>query len=283
MNQKEALRKLQNEELDILLAVSRFCEENGIEWFMMSGTALGALRHGGFIPWDDDIDIGMFREQYDRFLQLAACNLPNGYSIHTFDNTHGFASMFAKVYKDGTIFQTAETKDTDCDQAIFIDIFPFDLIPIDATERKKCIRKAMMWQRISYLYHSKVITVPHKGARGFLERIACGVSHYFVRVLFSRETIRDNFNKLIVRNHTNGDGGYLTLSWPYLDPIDRDVFYPPSQASFEGYELPVPARCEEYLSLWYGDWRKLPDPENRHTHLPQLLVFSDGSSWSNLK
>ena len=133
MNQKEALRKLQNEELDILLAVSRFCEENGIEWFMMSGTALGALRHGGFIPWDDDIDIGMFREQYDRFLQLAACNLPNGYSIHTFDNTHGFASMFAKVYKDGTIFQTAETKDTDCDQAIFIDIFPFDLNPYVST------------------------------------------------------------------------------------------------------------------------------------------------------
>lgn len=80
MNQVEALHKLQAEELDVLLAISELCEKNDITWFLISGTALGAARHQGFIPWDDDIDIGMLREDYDRFLELASDGLPVGYS-----------------------------------------------------------------------------------------------------------------------------------------------------------------------------------------------------------
>lgn len=118
-----ALRRLQETELEILKAFASFCDEHDLEWFIDSGTVLGALRHGGFIPWDDDIDVGMLREDYDRFLRLASQSFVEGYSVHTPDNTEGFAGMFAKVYKDGTLFETRETRDAGLKQGIFIDIF----------------------------------------------------------------------------------------------------------------------------------------------------------------
>ena len=280
MDQMAALHRLQAEELDILLAIAEFCEKRDITWFMMSGTALGAARHQGFIPWDDDIDIGMLREDYDRFLELAETGLPEGYSLHTTKNTPGFAPLFSKVYRDGTEFRTAETAAAGCDQAIFVDVFPLDRVPADSVALSRLKRDAMLWQRLSYLYHSPVINVPHQGGLGAVERLACRIAHAVVRAAFSPERIRSRFEELVERRAPTGGGaGYLALSWPYVDPIARDVLIPPAMAAFEGHDLPVPAQLEKYLEIWYGDWRQLPPPEKRHTHLPERIVFSDGTRW----
>lgn len=281
MDQHEALHRLQAEELEILLALASFCAEHDITWFMMSGTALGAARHAGFIPWDDDVDVGMLRGDYDRFCALAAHGLPAGFSLHTAENTPGFAALFAKVYRDGTVFETAETADAGCAQAIFVDVFPLDRVPADAAACSRLLRSATLWQRASYLYHSGHITVPHHGVLGAAERLACRLAHHVVRAALAPERIHARFDALADRGPApvGSRERYVALSWPYVEPIEKDVLVPPSTATFEGHELPVPARCEEYLTTWYGDWRQLPPPEARHTHLPRRLVFSDGSSW----
>ncbi|HJB49346.1 MAG TPA: LicD family protein [Candidatus Olsenella excrementigallinarum] len=287
MDQGESLHKLQLEELDILLVIDEFCAREGITWFLMSGTALGALRHRGFIPWDDDIDIGMLRRDYDRFIQLAEHGLPSGYSLHTVDNTPGLAGFFAKIYRDGTVFQTAETKEAGCRQAIFVDVFPFDRVSNNEKTRLKQLSHAKMWQRISYLYHSGSITVPHSGVLGSMERLACRVAHHVVRPLVSITAIRQNFDRAVTMTEPAPEtpqgyeeGRYTTFAWPYAEPVDLTLLIPTSVATFEGHELPVPARCEDYLENEYGDWRQLPPPELRRTHLPERLVFSDGSEWS---
>lgn len=279
MNRDEALAKLQKTELDILSVVADFCESHHITWFLDAGTLLGAARHGGFIPWDDDIDIAMLRPEYDRFISLASEGLPEGYSIHTYDNTHGYSAMFAKVYRDGTRFDTLETLDSQCEQGIFVDIFPYDLVSKDPVAERKQRRGAKWWQSVSYLYHSGEIVVPHKGALGFIEKSACKLAHRLVRMVNSRPVIKNRFEAHIHRVEFNNDDTVIELAWPNIKGYIVGDLLPVSSLSFEGREFPVPHKWEQYLDQMYGDWRKMPDPDDRHTHLPIHLEFPDGSQW----
>lgn len=282
MEFKEALQKLQDTELEILKALASFCAENGIEWFIDSGTVLGALRHGGFIPWDDDIDVGMLREDYDRFLRIIdGGGFTAGYSVHTARNTPGFAGMFAKVYKDGTLFETKETREAGLRQGIFVDIFPYDPISRDPKVEVRQRSRARLWQSISYLYHSRSIVVPHKGILGALERVACWIAHPVVHALFTPENIADKFAHAVSCGSGSASDLMLPFAWPNIKGLPVDVLVPPVPRTFEGIEFPAPAQTARYLEIMYGDWQTLPAPEDRRTHLPQVLDFGNGERWEN--
>lgn len=279
MDFKTALAKLQSDELEILKAIDAFCKEHGIEWFIDSGTVLGAVRHGGFIPWDDDIDIGMLRKDYDRFIDLAQACFPRGFSVHTCANTSGYAGMFAKVYLDGTLFETAETQEAGLSQGIFVDVFPYDFLSSDAERSKKQRSGARFWQSISYLYHSGSIVVPHKGALGVIEKAACKIVHPLIHCLFSPKLIADRFSAAIQCDGGDASKDVLPFAWPNVEGLPVDVLVPAEPLAFEGIEFPGPCNAIRYREIMYGDWSTLPAPEDRRTHLPQLLRFSDGSMW----
>lgn len=280
MVESDALEKLQREELDILLVIKAFCEENAISWFCDSGTALGAVRHKGFIPWDDDIDIGMLRRDYDKFLRLSfEGKFPKGYSVRTSLNTPGYTSMFAKVYKEGTLFSTSETIEAGCEQAIYVDVFPYDKAAAAGSSRKKQIRIAKKWQSLSYLYHLSNINVPHGGAVGCIERAFCRFGHVVCRRLLSPQFIAAHFSLAEASGREDASGKWICLPWPDQGLFDEVDLLPCCTLEFEGYTVPVPANYDKYLSSLYGDWRTLPSEEDRHTHLPIELHFSDGTSW----
>lgn len=280
MTQQEALSQLQRTELEILLVIRDFCENNGIAWFLDGGSALGAVRHKGFIPWDDDIDIGMLREDYDRFLSLAEDGLPEGYSLHTARNTPGYAALFAKVYKDGTRFETQETRDAGCPQGIFVDVFPYDRLPADGRSRSQQITRASLAQKISYLYCSRSIQTPHSGLLGTFEKAACWVAHYVLRAFhLSPERMQSAFDKNIIADGRRLSDKCLSLVWPNMEPLKTAHFEHLDAACFEGHSMPVPSDVEAYLKNMYGEWWVLPAPEKRHTHLPLLLDFGNGDSW----
>ena len=131
------LRQLQLVELEVLLAIDKLCARYDIPYFLDSGSALGAMRHGGFIPWDDDIDIGMLREDYERFVAVALDELPEGYRLLTPDVTEGYAPMWAKVMREGTKFYTRETLEAGLDQGVFVDVFPYDRLCEDVREAQR--------------------------------------------------------------------------------------------------------------------------------------------------
>ena len=274
-----ALKRLQRTELEILNVLADFCEEHDIQWFIDSGTVLGARRHGGFIPWDDDVDVGMLREHYDRFILLAETSFPEGYSVHTSTNTRGFAGMFAKVYKDGTLFETQETREAGLKQGIFVDIFPYDVLSADPKEQKCQRMGACLWQSISYLYHSGTIVVPHKGILGATERAMCKLAHPVIHALFSPSYIQDKFDRSIHGYSGASQAAALPFAWPNIDGVPLDVLVPPTSLVFEDTKFPAPRDSTRYLELMYGDWEMLPSPENRRTHLPQVLIFEDGERW----
>lgn len=128
MEPKPLIKQVQAIELEILLEVDRICRKHRISYFLDSGTALGAVRHKGFIPWDDDIDIGMLRDDYERFLSVAQEEMGQDYFLQTY-RTDGTPIMFAKVRKTGTTFVEFRLRKFPINHGLFIDIFPYDYLP----------------------------------------------------------------------------------------------------------------------------------------------------------
>lgn len=273
--QNSELRQLQLVELDILKVIDSLCKEYKIEYFLDSGTALGAKRHRGFIPWDDDIDIGMLRQDYDRFLKIASESLPLGYELCAPGANQGYAPMFAKVMKSGTKFQTRETLESGFEQGIFVDIFPYDIMSCVTKQQRRQIRSCRMWQSVSYLYHSKSITVPHSGVLGVAEKFACRVAHGLIHFFINEQAIIDAYQKALV---CEGDSGsqVMAFAYPIGEGYEVEMLLPSVDLEFEGDNYPAPCCIENYLTAMYGkDWNKLPPENKRRNHAPVILDFGE--------
>lgn len=285
MNDDVVLDRLKHVQLSILHSISSVCDAHDIKWWLDGGTCLGAMRHKGFIPWDDDIDIGMMRSDYDRFCNIAPAELPDGFSFHDSRNSPGYAAMFCKVYKDGTLFENQEGRDSGSAMGIFVDVFPYDLLYEEPELRSRQLKLALNAQRRSYLYHSGNITVPHRGFLGSVEKVGCKALHFIERAS-NKDPLeyQRQFNRAIPDSSVGAVGREcLTLAWPNMNPISVDDIFPLAQAEFEGELYPVPRLTDKYLTTMYGDWRAIPKEEDRHTHLPLLIDFGNGEIWESKK
>lgn len=274
---KKDLRRLQLVELDILKAIDGVCQNYGISYFLDSGTLLGAKRHGGFIPWDDDIDIGMPRDDFERFLNVAPEVLGDDYVVVDPFKDNRQAGLFAKVWKKGTKFFTEETIEAGIDQGIFIDIFPYDLVASEKKKRNKQLRSCLAWQSLSYLYHSKVIVVPHSGLMGSAEKIACRIAHSFVRLALNPTRIYRSFRKYALSAKNDKLATECAcMNYVQGSIFPKEVLFPTAQIEFEASTFPAPANPEEYLRILYGEtWGELPPLEKRRNHAPVELAFGD--------
>lgn len=274
---QQVLRRLQLTEMGMLVDIDRVCREHGIAYFLDSGTLLGARRHGGFIPWDDDIDLGMPRDDYERFLAVAPEALGHRYVVTRPETNPHQAALFAKVMLAGTRFETEETKEAGFDQGIFIDIFPYDAVCADASQAKRQRRRCVLWQSVSYLYHSKHIVVPHSGVLGAVERFACRVAHVLIRIFVSPARITEGFNRAATLAYGDTTATQLMASsYAAIEPYPSTMLLPPSEISFEGHMFFAPADVEGYLCTQYGPtWNELPPENQRRNHAPSVLDFGD--------
>ena len=133
---KETIDRIQQIEFDIMQQIDSICRAHDLTYFAIGGSVLGAVRHQGFIPWDDDIDIGMPRKDYEEFLKYASEELPKGYFLQTFFTEKKSPFYFAKVRKDNTKFVEYYLRDLDIHQGLFVDIFPFDNVPVNESTKK---------------------------------------------------------------------------------------------------------------------------------------------------
>ncbi|MCC8024803.1 MAG: LicD family protein [Clostridium sp.] len=134
------LRKLQMVELDILLELDRVCRQNHISYFLCGGTLLGAVRHGGFIPWDDDVDVGFFRRDYERFCQVFRQEAdPSRYFLQTWKTDRHYRWNYGKIRRVGTEYIRAGQEHMKYKTGISIDIFPYDYLPIDEELHRKIL------------------------------------------------------------------------------------------------------------------------------------------------
>lgn len=164
----EILRKVQLAQLDMAKEVKRICNKYNINYFMDSGTLLGAVRHKGFIPWDDDLDFGMLREDYEKFLKVAPTELNSKYFLQTWKNDDGFPYGFSKIRKKNTIYIEAIDQKTSGHKELWIDIFPYDVYPDDVDCRKEQGKKLMKYR---YTLMMKVGMTPWARHSGIIEKI----------------------------------------------------------------------------------------------------------------
>lgn len=280
---KEILRKLQLTQLAILKDIDVFCKRHDIRYFIAYGTAIGAVRHGGFIPWDDDIDICMVRKDYNRFMELAKkeSEMNQKYDILNIMDTPGYISPFIKVSKKGTLFTEATNTNEKYKQGIFVDILPFDYVPDEPEVRKKLFRKAWMWSRVAILCEidNPILPVGIKGVKRSMVSVACKMVHLLLRISgFDKKKAFKRYMKIATRY--NEEPG-LTLLAEIDDLIpertvlsEKDIF-PTKEFVFEGERFPGPADMHLHLSNYYGDYMELPPVELRHNHMAKELVFGD--------
>ena len=264
--EKEGLHK---HILDIFQEVIRVCEACDINYFIMGGTALGAVRHGGFIPWDDDLDIGMVREQYEKFLRAAPKHLRKDLFLQTYHTEPVSPFYFAKVRKSHTKLVEEYCKDLDIHDGIYVDIFPYDNVPDHYHERKKYYGKAKV---LLNLYIAKCVTgtsvhyagwknVVYKGIRGLLHIFLMPVPKQYLFYLLDRNLQRYNGNN----TEYVGYGGLPKIQ------VKKANVVSPDRVLFEGISVKCPAQVKNYLRDNYGDWNKLPPENERKGHAPYRL------------
>ena len=263
------LRKLQLTILDILKEITRVCDRNGISYFIVAGTALGAVRHGGFIPWDDDLDIGMTRDNYNMFLRIAQNELPPDLFLQTVETDPESIFYFAKVRKSGTRFIEDYCKGLNMHQGAYVDIFPFDKIPNAASLRRKQYNVVNFWSNI---FISKCVSgtcVPQKGITGLIKVITRKLLHFILKPVSKNYLYRkidracQSYNSIECTTVAFVKNSYLKI------PI-QDVEHT-MKVSFEGLDVRCPGHVEDYLRHNYGDYLKLPPEDNRVGHRPYIL------------
>ena len=241
------LRYIREMELELLHVVDRICRNNKIQYFLSGGTMLGAVRHKGFIPWDDDIDIAMLREDYVRFKTACAQQLPKKYKYQSYTNKDGYHYFFDKITIDETYFSTKYSDRFDMQKGISMDIFIFD-----KTSDKKFFQKLHFntLMKLRLLMNVRWINEPRKDKSYLLSKLLLPILR-----LFSMDTYSKWYDK-VLRHYEKKDTS--TVLPPATDHKWRGVmpkvwFEKVTDAPFDSVMSYIPTGYDGYLKQWYGD------------------------------
>ena len=260
------LRKLQLIELEILKEVARICNENGIEYFLDSGTALGAVRHKGFIPWDDDIDVGMTRENYNKFLKIAPEKLNKEFFLQTNQTDKQSPYIFAKVRKNNTVLMKWNKRNLDMHHGIYIDIFPYDNIPDDVKERAQYQKKCRKLYRLYLIRSIPDRSAPQENSiKWLVVAVIRRILYYMLKIIpFS---FMEKWTNNMFQKYNTVQTEYLTchmFSKVYF--FKRNDLFPLREITFEDDTFLIVNNIEKYLTDIYGDYKQLPPKEKRVGH-----------------
>ncbi len=257
----DELARIKYLELQILLEFQRVCNELGIEFHLDAGTLLGAVRHQGFIPWDDDIDVNMLRPDYEVFMREGPSRLSKEFFLQTPENSPQMPASFMKLRLNGTEMRENLLDHVSGNHGIWIDIFPFDVVR-ESTNLQRLRKKQ---SRLGKFFDLRQRSTASDGLTG-LARTARQIAHAALQLV-----PRDLILRRMHGENLSGDAlqdSYITsfhygssfIALPYTDSL------PATTVQFEGCDMPAFASWNEYLTQLYGDWKQLPPEKDRIPH-----------------
>lgn len=259
MNNIEELKRV---EYDLLKKFVSVCDDNNLKYFLLGGTLLGAVRHKGFIPWDDDIDVGMPRKDYEKFIKIAPSQLPEYIFLQTNETDSEYPQNFAKLRNCNTTFIESSVKNLKINHGIYIDIFPLDAFPNNKLRQKIILFKSKLLSlRISELYTIKK-TNNIKNTRN---KLIVNLMKIFYPSPYDAVKAKEKLN----RNYENVKTDYLVNfsgAWGEREISLSKWFDETVKLQFENDMFCCPKNYDEYLKQIYGDYLQLPPPEQRVTH-----------------
>ena len=269
-NNKKKLEKTQLDELhdvqvEILDEIVRICENNRITYYLVGGTLLGAVRHEGFIPWDDDLDIGMPRKDYEKFKKICKKELNSKYYLQDISTDKKYWQNFLKIRKNNTLFDETMIENIETHKGIFVDIFPYDNL-----------------NKFGKLFNLKWIIIKNLSQfclyyRGVFKKDR--VNHFTFCKLFRIFGMHNilKFCTLFMKTCKNKNSKYLVTyagSYPKeKETFERSWILPTKKIEFENKMYNCPNNSDIVLKTVYGDYMTLPPEDKRITHLPKKILF----------
>lgn len=263
------LKKLQKLELMILKDFIQFCDENNIEYFIFGGSLLGTIRHHGFIPWDDDVDVIMFRKDYEKFVELYKRNPIDKYTLLTAENTSDYFLFFAKLILNGTEFNEWWNNQVSFNQGIFLDIFVWDNAPNNKILRNIHILRARVLNRCVSISTLKFDIYP------LSTRLVTNTLHHLFKFFnLSSKNFKKRLSKLLKKYDDDSTSHVFNVSsTSYPMVFLKSDFSPSKKAKFEDVEVTIPNDFDMILTRYYGDYMKLPPESDRYNHVTYNLDF----------
>lgn len=240
------VRNMQLEIVDMMEALDKLLSENGIKYTLLGGSVLGAIRHKGFIPWDDDMDIGVWREDFDKVENLLLNFKPYLYETVEKHIIPGAPIGHLHLVNDKYPVENSPT----------IDVFPLDVVPESSDERKKL-------RTIAKIYHTCIVRRPPQN-RGKLKKLIFTVLFAIFSNKFWDKLQKKQLEKIL--SYRKSDSGYLGNifgAWFEKEYFKKEVYEEMEYVPFENLKLPVPKNYDLYLTQMYGNYMELPPEEKR--------------------
>ena len=257
------LQEIQKTELELLLKYDAVCREKGLRYSLGGGTLLGAIRHRGFIPWDDDIDVMMPRPDYEAFLQICRTEAVP-FRLVTYETVEGYYGLFAKIWDPATVIQD-EVMDVPYEIGVNMDVFPIDGLGASEREALKIFKKtawnremlnAVLWKRYFRSKTHSILVEPIRLTMFVLSRFTDPKK-------LLRQVDEENLK------HPFEDAAYAGCvcgSYREQEIMTKETFENYIDTEYEGHSLKAIRNYDEYLTKHYGDYMQLPPEEKRQTH-----------------
>lgn len=279
----EIIQRVQQYELEILEEINRICRDHQLTCFAVGGSVLGAVRHGGFIPWDDDIDLGMPRQDYEKFLHIAAEELDERFVIQHFRTEPRTPFYFTKIRRNNTVFLEYWLKDYPLHHGIFVDIFPFDAVPENRHLRKghymlaRLLYQMYLSKSTKTVYSSRLLNTVYETPEIRAQVMTKARIRRFLHGLLTPIPKKWIYKGLdaCVRMHNGKPHREIAHIVRKRLRVKQEDLLPICYLPFENSCIPVPRDYDSYLRGQFGNYRALPPKDKRYGHLPYYVEFEE--------